>query len=129
MDLGDYPHEYEKAFSAVACDLSSLVFPSFITTPIITLFATIVVPLHKDWLLEEYLPVIVEATKKNKIPMNKRLGLMVKFWGVMIKILYAFLYQEEFLPVPGFRSHPFIWVGGNLIPYVYMIADSLTGFE
>lgn len=47
----------------------------------------------------------------------------------MVKLLYAFLYQGQFLPVPGFKSHLFIWIGGFIIPFVNSFADSLTEFR
>jgi hypothetical protein len=33
------------------------------------------------------------------------------------------------MPIPGFKTHPLIYVGGLTIPLVNYIADTLTGFE
>ena len=72
MDQGDYPHDYFTNFAAMACDVSALVFPAMITTPLIGFFATIVLPEKKNWITEEYLPVILRATKNNNIPFALR---------------------------------------------------------
>ena len=52
--------------------------------------------------------------------------------GVIIKILFAFLYQEKELPgfITGFFDRPvMIRIGAWLIPFVNGLADALTGFK
>ena len=52
--------------------------------------------------------------------------------GVIIKMVYAFLYQEKELgpSISGIFMHPvMIEIGAIGIPFVNMFADALTGFK
>lgn len=79
----------------MTCNLYALLFPGFLVSGIIDTLARFLLPNDmKQWLTEGYLPEIIKATKHNKIPTLKRLGLFIKFCGVFIKLIYAFAYQE-----------------------------------
>jgi len=49
--------------------------------------------------------------------------------GVIIKLLYAFLFQEKVIPLKLFKKPWVISIGGHNVRNVNAIADSLTGFE
>lgn len=134
MDNDDFPHDYFTNFGAIICNLIAFIFPGYITKPLVKFLAGILLPPdipieEKLWLTDEYLPEIVKATSGNKIPFKYRLDLGTKVIGVAIKLIYAFTYQEQFLPIPGFETHPIIYLGGLSIPIVTGLADSLTGFK
>lgn len=133
MDQGDFPHDYFTNFGAITCNIVAFIFPGFITTPLIKIIADIFLPAQtpieeRKWLTDEYLPEIVRATRGNRIPIKYRLDLWVKLVGVLIKLVYAFAFQEQYLPIPGFQTHPLIYAGGFMIPTVFAIADTFTGF-
>jgi hypothetical protein len=51
------------------------------------------------------------------------------FFGMIIKILYAFLWQEHFVPITMVYKHDLlISIGGALLPDVNAFANSLSGF-
>ena len=54
---------------------------------------------------------------------------MVILIGVLVKLGYAFAYQEQFVKIPGFQTQPVINVGGYAVSIVNGFADSLTGFK
>lgn len=130
MDKGDFPHDYFSTFGAIASTYISLLLPGFIVTPIMGVLANAILPSEEQtWLMQNYLPEIVKATENNSTPLTERLNLIIIFSGVLLKLIFAFVFQEKFLPIPGFETHPAILIGGSLIPYLNGIADSLTGFQ
>jgi len=46
----------------------------------------------------------------------------------MIKLIFALLYQEKHVKLPGFNKPAMIELGGFLVSYMNSYADSLTGF-
>lgn len=107
MDLGDYPHDYFMNFGAIVCNVISLVFPNDIAKPIIELAAHLAptmietftglespTPSARKWITEEYMPEILKATKVNNIPAEDRLWILQKLVGSLVKLVYAFAYQE-----------------------------------
>ena len=49
--------------------------------------------------------------------------------GVLLKLVYAFLFQEEFIPLDFLKTPLAINVGGFLIPVINGIADTMTGLN
>jgi len=91
MDLGDYPHNYFTTFGAMVCNIYSFILPGFILKGVIGLFARVILPKDmREWLMEEYLPQIIKSTKNNKIPILKRQSIFMKFFGLSIKMFFAF---------------------------------------
>lgn len=74
MDTGDYPKDYFQNFGAIVCDVAGLIFPNFITGPLIRFIAPIASPSASatKWITEEYLPDILKATEHNDIPVAER---------------------------------------------------------
>lgn len=48
---------------------------------------------------------------------------------MVTKILYAFIFQQQFGYIPGTDTKPALYVGGKSIRIVNFIADLLTGFS
>jgi len=48
------------------------------------------------------MPLIMKATANNTTPIEARVEVLYKAVGVVIKIVYAFAFQEQFLNIPGF---------------------------
>lgn len=48
--------------------------------------------------MEKYLPVLQDATKDIKIPLIEKFNILSMGIGVLLKMMYAFLYQEKMLP-------------------------------
>ena len=133
MDLGDFPHGYFTNFGAIVCNLVSFIFPGFVTDSLFRFMASFLLPSatpadEKKWLIDEYLPEIIRATYGNRIPFTKRVGLLFRIYGVIMKLIFALTFQEQFLPIPGFETQPVIYIGGYMIPLMNSVADLLTGF-
>lgn len=107
-----------------------LIFPNFITKPIIETIAPIFSPQASatKWITEEYLPEILKATEHNDIPYTERIYILTGLAGFLIKIGYAFAFQEQFLKIPGFQDPITIWLGGHFVPAVFGIADNISKF-
>lgn len=89
-------------------------------------------PDQSDFLVNKYLPILQDATKDIRVPLGEKLTITSMGIGVIVKILFAFLYQEKELPsaITGLFDKPFmIRVGAFAIPFVNFIADLLTGFK
>jgi len=46
----------------------------------------------------------------------------------LIKLIFAFLYQEKYVKIPGFKSPIVIQIGGHMTSVVNFIADVFTMF-
>lgn len=105
LDHEDYPRDYYASFAAITTNFIAFTMPNYVTKPFMTILAEVLLrnfPAEKSWLLNDYMPEILKAVENNKIPVKERLKLILKFTGVVVKLVYAFLYQEEHIPVPGF---------------------------
>lgn len=131
LDTGDYPKDYFKNFGAIVCDVVALILPSYAANSLIKFIAPIVAPTtdSAQWIMNEYLPEILVAVKHINIPFHERMAVLSGLAGFLIKIGFAFSYQEQFLKIPGFQSAPAIWVGGHLVPQVYGLADGIAKFK
>ena len=77
-------------------------------------------------MVEEYIPELKKAIAGVK-PIHKLRTLSAGI-GVIIKIIFAFLYQEKEINTKFFKSKFMIGLGGHSISLVNHIADTLTGF-
>lgn len=99
MDNDDYPKDYFTNFGAIVANFVCFVFPGTIASPLLKFLADVLLPsetpvAEKKWLTDEYLPEIVLATKGNEIPVKERIDLFVILMGVVVKLVFAFSYQE-----------------------------------
>lgn len=96
LDLGDFPHDYFQNFGAIVCDVVALILPNPVAKALIEFIAPIVSPTTSaaKWITGEYLPAILEATQYNKISLSERAGVVYGLLGFLVKIGYAFAYQE-----------------------------------
>jgi hypothetical protein len=96
LDTGDFPKDYFKNFGAIVCDVVALILPNPAAKALIEFIAPIVAPTDDSakWITEEYLPDILHATEYNKIPITERMGVVYGLLGFLVKIGYAFAYQE-----------------------------------
>jgi len=81
-----------------------------------------------EWIMNKYLPELKPKVANIHWPLKTKIDVVEKFTGMIIKIIYAFLYQEKFLKVPGFNTKIMIELGGASISMMNGFADSLTGF-
>lgn len=78
--------------------------------------------------MKKYLPALGEQVKNFNLNFFQSAGVAAKFFAVLIKIGWAFLWQEEFVP-SQFLWHPLTMsIAVSLTPFVYSLADHLSGF-
>lgn len=133
LDEADYEHDFIRVFSAIIANVVNLVFGPSLTTLILDQAADILMnSSRKDFLMNQYLPELFATTNSVVVPTSEKLALTSMGLGVLLKQVYAFLYQEKKLPkkVNAFFDQPWmIRLGGHMIPAVYWIVDSMTGFK
>ena len=133
LDKSDYPHDYKSTFGFIVVNIMNLCLPEFMTKPIMTWLADLILGQKgADFLINKYLPILFDATKDVQIPILDRIDLISKGIGVIIKVVYGFLYQEQFLPkwINSFFDSSLLntW-GGNHISDMNSLADWFTGFK
>ena len=70
------------------------------------------------------------ATAKAGISLTipERFSLGLKGVGTLIKMMYAFLWQEEIIPWFGIKDASLNRFGGEAMPYVNALGNALSGF-
>jgi hypothetical protein len=126
----DYPQDYFTLFAAFVGTTVSLILPWNITNWAITSLCNLLVPGEPSkFMVEKYLPALGENVKHFSISFTESAGVASKFAAVLIKIGYAFLWQEEFVPTQ-FLWHPITMnMAVSFAPYVYSLADHMSGFS
>lgn len=124
-----FPHEYQRVFGAIVATSLTMIFPYFIAHDITMLAASILLSAEdKAFVKDEYFPALDKSIQSLHIPINERFKLAGMFGGFILKIGFAFLYQEQYVQLPGFKSQFAIWLGGSNIATINHIADAMSGF-
>jgi len=66
--------------------------------------------------------------KNVQVPILDKFRLFEKALGLILKIVYAFLFQEQYIPIKFFLTPAAIKWGGHHVKSMNDIADSLTKF-
>lgn len=128
LEQEDYPHDYTLTFAATVTTIVALILPWNLTTAIITFVCDHTISeQNKQFITEHYFPELEIAIQGVK-PIHK-LRTFSAGIGVLIKIIYAFLYQEKEIPLKLFKNPFMIKLGGHSISLINHIADILTGFK
>lgn len=104
-----------------------MLLPSWLGPWVLTTIAGWILPdRDADFPVNHYLPALAKAAEGISISFSDKIVMVRRFLGMIIKILYAFFYQEQFL-TPDFLTQPFwISLGGHSIWLVNMIADTIS---
>jgi len=81
----------------------------------------------KDFTLNSYLPELEPLAAGAKGV--HVLDVLSRGVGVILKLVFAFLYQEKQIPSELFRTATMIGLGGHSVGGVTWAADALTGFQ
>lgn len=75
-----------------------------------------------------FIPEVGQLTHKFSLSLGESIDVMTRFFGVLVKILWAFLWQEFFLS-PKWIFHPIaLHVGASVTPLINDIGNLLSGF-
>ena len=125
----DYPQDYFTQFAAYIATVFAHIFPwEFTNWAIVGLCNKLVPGEPSAFIVNTYMPELEKAAGHFNLSFTKSIDLLGKFGAVLIKILYAFLWQEEFIPTSFLWSKPIISMGVAFAPTVYAFADKLSGF-
>lgn len=81
-----------------------------------------------EFIVQKYMPELEKAAGHFDLTLTERVDLLAKFLSVVVKIGWAFLWQEEFVPT-SFLWHPVpMHIGVWLTPMVYGLADAMGRF-
>ena len=105
----------------------SLIMPGFVTVPLIklllnTLMSDPSMEAAKIWARDQFLPAMVDATVEFRLSNRQKYLLICRFAGVVTKIGWAFLWQEQFSPLPT-------WIFTNMVMRVAVfLTPSVNAF-
>jgi len=129
MEDADLPSNYYITFAAILSTVFSLVLPWFLTQWSITKLAHLIIPADADFLITNYLPELRDAVSSVHTTLEEKKNIAGMFFGMIIKILYAFLWQEHFIPITNVYKHPFlVSLGGALLPDINSFSNGISGF-
>ena len=131
LDHGDYPGSYFLTFGCLVSSVSSVLLPDFASDKVIQFLAynTVLSKADADFVYLEYLPQVQLALKdvKAKIPHDELVAFTRRFAGMLMKLAYAFAFQEQYPPIP------FLWkpvpneIGALLLPSWNKLASEISG--
>ena len=129
IEDADFPHDYFYTFAGVIYAGVSCVFPWVVATKILSVLTSLCLNDEQaDFMTNKYLPALKPRIAKVKWSMKTTINVTGKVFGVVIKIIYAFLWQEKYLAVPGINSPVGILIGATGLPWANAVSDALSGF-
>jgi hypothetical protein len=93
LDTADLPHVYFITFAALLSSIFSIVLPWMVTQFVITKLAYMIIPKEDaDFIVLQYLPELKVAVKDIHLTSHEQDAVVQKFFGMIMKIGYAFLW-------------------------------------
>jgi hypothetical protein len=127
LDTADLPHVYFITFAAMIATGFSLVFPWFITEHAISFLSRAIIPKDSaDFIIDHYLPELNKATGNIKVAHDDARDLCYRFVGMLIKILWAFTWQEFFIPLKFLYNPIFNNLGAMATPDINEFAAHIS---
>lgn len=116
LDEGDFPHVYFVTFATLVCTMVSLILPWFLAEFVINHLIFLIPKEDADFVTEHYMPELHNATKNLSIPHQDQRDLVFRLVGVLIKIGWAFVWQEDFVPLPFLYNEFALPIGAKITP-------------
>lgn len=128
LDTADMPHDYFITFAALISTGFSLIMPFFATRFLITHIAELIIdPVSAAFIVDHYLPALEQGIVGLQVPFALQKELVYRFVGLLMKILYAFLWQEFFIPLPFLYNPVILHLGAGFMPLWNEVADRIAG--
>ena len=126
--------DYTLWFPAIGSSAINLMLPPSLADPLVRLIAKLLLPGPDPsgqikFLETVYVPTFRNLTADVKLSFTEKFSLSLKGAGVLLKMVYAFLFQEEVLKWPGLYDVDANKLGGEAMPYVNMLCNAMTGFK
>lgn len=125
----DIELDFFPIFGAILTVTFGLGFPWFVCQFLITTLGNLLLePATADFIINHYMPAFKEAIKGLKLSLKDKEEIVFKFVGTILKILYAFLYQEIYVHVPFLYKTIPMAINAELMPFVNGVASKVSGF-
>ena len=128
LDEGDFPHVYFITFATFVCTIFSLILPWFLASFVINHAIVLIPEENRDFVMNHYMPELHNATKNISIPHEDQKELVFRFIGVLIKIGWAFVWQEDFVPLPFLYNEFALPIGAKLTPDINDYSARISKF-
>lgn len=126
----DFPHHYEIVFAGIVAVSVGLILPWSLAENILSVLGKLCIPADQyDFFKNQYLPELKTKVTKVQFPLMTSISVIRKFGGTLMKIIFAFLYQEKYMHLPGFNTPEGIKIGASIMPQLNGLADGLSGFK
>jgi len=121
---------YYMTFAAIVINCLSLIAPDAINDKLIPLAMSVFGISHLDqkFLMQTYLPALRGALAGVPMTFEERAALVPKMLGTLMKLLYAFIWQEHLVRYGALYNPVWNLCGALLIPSVNSLCNKLTGF-
>ena len=84
-------------------------------------------PEDQEFLLSVYLPVLMDVTDNYPLTVLEKAELLENTVGTVMKLLFAFVWQEDVIDLSGFNDLPEVnQAGAALLPEFNMFFNNLT---
>ena len=80
-----------------------------------------------DWMTKSYLPALQESLDGVKVSFSKIKDIYNRTSGFLMKMFYAFLYQEYFMYLPSIYDNFGLSIGSGLGQIDFVLADFIAG--
>jgi hypothetical protein len=122
--------QYFFTFSAIIVNCLTLVAPDFLVDKLVPVLMSLfqLSDAVKTFILTKYIPSIRAATADVHLTLQEKAALMPKFAGTVLKLLWAFTWQECTFIYKQVYNAEWNVFGALLIPSVNRLANKLTGF-
>ena len=128
LDDADLPHVYFITFAALIATGFSLVLPWTLTYYAIKFLAGVLIPKEDAaFVVDHYLPELHDAVKNITVSHANQKSLVFRFIGMLIKIGYAFMWQEFFIPLKFLYNPIFLPIGAKLLPDLNELSSRISG--
>jgi len=127
----DMPTDYIMIFTALTAVIGSLLLPWWVIQYVVVEIAGIII-LDKDnasFFVNKFIPELQKSSSQIVLSSEDSLSIQHKFEGMLSKILYAFLWQEHY--IPDYYITESLWeinLGAKLMPVFNLFSSSLSQF-
>lgn len=127
-----YQSNYYLTFGATVILILRLTLPDVLVVQLIPVLGKVLAVSQEDvdWLTYVYDPTLTTAFQQSnvRVPFESRVEIAKRGIGVLVKMVYAFLWQEQTIVGPWLVSPLDNLLGAFLMPLVNRMGDFLTGY-
>lgn len=134
LDDADLPHVYYITFSGIFTLFFSLVFPWTITYYLSKFLVSHIIPKADGgeeaiaFVIDHFLPELKVAVQDVEVSHANKKSLIFKVIGCLMKIGYAFMWQEFFIPLKFLYNPIMLPLGAKLLPDINELSARISGF-